>query len=1123
MDLGERNTAWGRSLDASARAEWVSLQRESDPEIFYEDALAFAARQQAAGRIEVAAGLYGDILQNAASFAHLQNRARRSLDAILGRGEVGVRAELLLRRFAHEASDPSMLFAMAAAGAAFRLTRLATLSRLAASPCVNALTRGFGARVVSGLAGFALEAPTFTFASRFSAEALGREQDWRLSALGRDVASSYLVLGGLKLTGWGSVSLSRGLLGQTSTMGSRLLQGLFQQGGMLSGILLGHRMEEALGLRNSVAGATTFVDSLATLLQFNVAGRLLRQAAGPRIAAWEEGLDRRIQLLENSAARPQIIFPDSGGPQPAFAGASGSRSIWESTATSRPIHSGVFAMTMEGGGSGPGIVAKSHPIAGRLEETVPQQYRLEYPPEIDAMLREVEATMRHPDYYTGDRETLKAKRPPMEVIDRLWFYQAQDLLGRVDFVRTRMANYELLLEPLSERSRPPDADLIRRAVVALQAEGVDPSSPAFQVLEVRFPRKRLADFFGDTEHHAERSLSTLSSFREAQIRFEDRLHLAELESEEFVGRIISVSLWEKIMQSAFGEERTQVHPIDGAIARDHVMSLRSRRVFPMGFSRHQLVLGDLGEWVFPFAFGVHDGFFHGPIDAASRPGLLELAGSSYDWIRRRLPSDDFHESLLDRLSDSELGISNDLFSGGVSEHLRQLWQQSAEEVGSLPPSEERDTRRSEIHALAAQMARLMRESLADGSGPADGVNKLAEWEGFVDSLRDEGESSVTSLISPVVTVSSSQRISEAPVFVYPPEIESILGRLEASFSDPNYFEGSRQELLARRPSWDDIDALWHYQGVDYARRIPGASYDYVDAEQISTLEPTFDVMADPSLIARALARMGERAEAGHPGRQVLRIKIPLEFLQSEVYSPTQKANRYLSVLPPLLEVETYMQRRIGLMASAEDGVYYHFPSLSLFQALYQEIPGGASVELFPVPGEISRDRTMRLRSLRMPPAGFTRDLIYLGDAEVDVHPFSFIGHDVVFHAGRDATLRDPLPELSGEFYRGLKSRLPPHPVSEKIINALSDLEFESRSTASASQQIQALLLRQLNSYLEDASRSRGGAEKMAAMRELLPIAQAIRDFSIAEYRRFPALQGRERFLIAALQPYLRVP
>jgi len=271
-------------------AELRSLAQESDPQLYSEGLLNFAARQEQGGRFELAAHLYQNILSGNPSA--IRDRAEARLDALLGRGAVGNRAEFLLRNLAEQATEPSALLAMGVAGTVFRMTRLAALSRLATSANPGFLTRFLGAGRVASLLGFAVEAPTFTLVGRLGHEALGRPQDWSARALGRDLASSYLVLGGLKFTG---------MLGRAATarVGNvEPLSTLFQQGSMLSGILLGHRLETWTGLRPQVDGATTLVDSLAMLLQFHVAGNLSRGAFGPSFSVWENNLDQNAATIE---------------------------------------------------------------------------------------------------------------------------------------------------------------------------------------------------------------------------------------------------------------------------------------------------------------------------------------------------------------------------------------------------------------------------------------------------------------------------------------------------------------------------------------------------------------------------------------------------------------------------------------------------------------------------------------------------------------------------------------------------------------------------------------------------------------------------------------------------------
>ncbi|MCC6272443.1 MAG: diguanylate cyclase [Deltaproteobacteria bacterium] len=308
-------------LSAGDRAELQALEREGDESLFWEGLLRFGMRLEAGHREGVAVEIYAASV-GAVRERPLQRRFQAQLDAILGRGASGLRAEFLLRRFAAEASDPAALLALGAAGAAYRMTRLAALSRLVAAPA-SVWTRGFGARAAASLAGFAVEAPVFTFSGRIAGAALGRPQQWGAEALGRDVASSYLVLGGLKLAGWasragGRIPTSLGPVAFGGAPGSPL-QMLFQQGGMLTGILLGHSLEQYAGLRPRLDGATTLVDSLALLVQFHVAGNLARRAFGPRWAAWERGLERQAEVLARTP-RPGggLAWPGLAGPRPAL-------------------------------------------------------------------------------------------------------------------------------------------------------------------------------------------------------------------------------------------------------------------------------------------------------------------------------------------------------------------------------------------------------------------------------------------------------------------------------------------------------------------------------------------------------------------------------------------------------------------------------------------------------------------------------------------------------------------------------------------------------------------------------------------------------------------------------------
>ena len=312
--------AWAQHLEPSVRRELESLTRESDDGLYLEGLMTVAGREERAGRTDVAAELYAAVLQEAGAAGtepvqRLRSRAQTSLDAILGRGAAGPRAEFLLRGLALQASDPAAIFAMGAAGSVFRMTRLAALSRLALTPSGNILTRGLGARVSAGALGFLAEAPAFTAASRLGNAALGREQDWGLGAIGREFAGGALTLLGLKAFG-GLSGLALRRYAQGPGLASSLMRAVLPQAAMLAGILSSHRLEARLGLREQHDGATEFTDAFATLLQFHVGGRLAHQAFGESHARGERLLDARGETLAALPRRESF-----GLPLPRFAAA----------------------------------------------------------------------------------------------------------------------------------------------------------------------------------------------------------------------------------------------------------------------------------------------------------------------------------------------------------------------------------------------------------------------------------------------------------------------------------------------------------------------------------------------------------------------------------------------------------------------------------------------------------------------------------------------------------------------------------------------------------------------------------------------------------------------------------
>ncbi|MDL1873305.1 hypothetical protein FBR05_14080 [Deltaproteobacteria bacterium PRO3] len=300
--------------------EALALAGEEDPEIFAAAWLALARRRQRLGGIDAAAAAYQILSQVEGSAAR---EARRELDAILGRGAVGGRAEFLLGHFAEQVADPGMLGGMMVASAVFQGVRLAGLSRLLARPEAHWLTRGAGARFAASALGFTAEVPAFLFASKGIHHAIGPKQDWSPETLGREglgLGVTLLFLKGFGAAGRKGVrSLHGASMGLPASPLLRIPAAALPQAATLAGIYLGHQAEAALGLRPQVDGATALTDSLVFLLQLHAGGKLSQALTGPKFAAEL----RRMELLSETlrpVPRPFGGETPLGGLRPWVAG-----------------------------------------------------------------------------------------------------------------------------------------------------------------------------------------------------------------------------------------------------------------------------------------------------------------------------------------------------------------------------------------------------------------------------------------------------------------------------------------------------------------------------------------------------------------------------------------------------------------------------------------------------------------------------------------------------------------------------------------------------------------------------------------------------------------------------------
>ena len=134
--------SWGLLATPHA-SEALALSAEPDPVMRNQGLFQLGQRLEAADRPETAANIYhylANLEANGAS-EEIRSRAQGRLDVFNGAGSFGMRSEFLLRRLSRETMEPTGLIGLTAASALFRMTRLAALSRLTASPSANLLTR----------------------------------------------------------------------------------------------------------------------------------------------------------------------------------------------------------------------------------------------------------------------------------------------------------------------------------------------------------------------------------------------------------------------------------------------------------------------------------------------------------------------------------------------------------------------------------------------------------------------------------------------------------------------------------------------------------------------------------------------------------------------------------------------------------------------------------------------------------------------------------------------------------------------------------------------------------------------------------------------------------------------
>ncbi|MCE9625112.1 MAG: hypothetical protein K8R69_06640 [Deltaproteobacteria bacterium] len=307
-----------RRFGAANLAELVSLSKERDPEEFLRGMLQISRRIQNEGDSTLAPLLLQAAEQalvsqpewRAGVAGSVQASVRSETAALRGEGGIGGRIEGLLRHFAREAVHPANLAGFAVGAAAFQSFRLIGLARLSAAPA-GFLTRRWPALFLASALGTGAEATALTLANRSLRYALGEQHGQFGASFGNELLANGITLGFLRSSGRLAELSFNGFHGTgAAALGpirfgafSGISRALFPQAATLGALVAANRVEATLGLRPETRGSIMLVDSLATLLQFHVGGRIFSELRPQSFAAWTQGLELQSRWLATPTSR----------------------------------------------------------------------------------------------------------------------------------------------------------------------------------------------------------------------------------------------------------------------------------------------------------------------------------------------------------------------------------------------------------------------------------------------------------------------------------------------------------------------------------------------------------------------------------------------------------------------------------------------------------------------------------------------------------------------------------------------------------------------------------------------------------------------------------------------------
>lgn len=310
----QQQQALSRAVGGRHLEEIFSLAHERNETVFAAGLQQLAQDQMEVENFSQAGSYFQSILQGPAAsdrILALQARARESLDILNGGGPAGARLAFLGRQLINQTTRTDMLVGMAVALPVFQTVRLGALGRFLNPATISSGTRLLAAETAAATLAFGAEVGAFTFSVRGVNEALGKPQDWSEAAVEGDLFRNGLGLFSLRVSGALGGAAMRRIQGANPNPSAwmRFSEIAIPQASMLTGILGANALEVGLRLRPASSFGNTLMDSLAMLLQFNIAGRITHGFYPESFHQQLQEMDIRLQTLRRPLFGKDPLFP----------------------------------------------------------------------------------------------------------------------------------------------------------------------------------------------------------------------------------------------------------------------------------------------------------------------------------------------------------------------------------------------------------------------------------------------------------------------------------------------------------------------------------------------------------------------------------------------------------------------------------------------------------------------------------------------------------------------------------------------------------------------------------------------------------------------------------------------